>query len=143
MPGHPLHRLLARVNDARCVGSPTAKEGERVLEAAFQCSVRLAVYGTLAPGEANAHVLAECPGTWSSGGVHGRRDMRDYPVFSPDMQARQVTVQVLHSDHLPAHWARIDEFEGPKYCRVLVPVFEGARLLTIANLYAARDPVLP
>ena len=33
---------------------------------------RLFVYGTLAPGEENAHVLAHCRGDWMRGSVTGR-----------------------------------------------------------------------
>ena len=32
---------------------------------------RLFVYGTLAPGRPNAHVLADVPGTWESATVRG------------------------------------------------------------------------
>jgi gamma-glutamylcyclotransferase (GGCT)/AIG2-like uncharacterized protein YtfP len=140
---HPLHLLLARVNAARRNGTQAASDGERALEQAFRCSQRLAVYGTLAPGEANAHILAACPGTWSLGEVHGRRALRDYPVFTYAHGAGVINMQVLHSQNLPEHWSRIDEFEGGHYCRILVPVFEGRRLLTIANLYEARDPIAP
>lgn len=143
LAAHPLHQLLARVNNARRNGTQVAGDGERALEQAFGCSRRLAVYGTLAPGEANDHVLAPCPGTWSLGEVHGRRAVRDYPVFTYAHGAAPVSMQVLHSQHLPEHWSRIDEFEGPSYCRILVPVFEGRRLLTIANLYEARDAIAP
>ncbi|MFG1925077.1 hypothetical protein [Cryptosporangium sp. NPDC048952] len=31
----------------------------------------LFVYGTVAPGEPNAHVLADVPGTWEPGSVRG------------------------------------------------------------------------
>jgi gamma-glutamylcyclotransferase (GGCT)/AIG2-like uncharacterized protein YtfP len=141
VPDHPLTQLLARVNCARRNTLQTAWDGERVLEDAFGCSQRLVVYGTLAPGASNEHVLAECTGTWSRGNVHGWIAVRDYPVFTHDPEGPAVAMQVLHSAQLPTRWEHIDEFEGSAYCRILVPVYERLRLITIANLYEARDPV--
>jgi len=49
-------------------------------------------------------------------------------------------VRLLTSRELPAHWSRIDEFEGRDYVRILVLV-EGVRddpLVT--NLYQIRSP---
>jgi hypothetical protein len=53
-------------------------------------------------------------------------------------------VQVLTSPVLGAAWPALDDFEGPEYRRILVPVFrpgpaDGRRLYTVANLYAAAE----
>jgi hypothetical protein len=42
------------------------------------------------------------------------------------------------SEELPSHWARLDEFEGPDYQHIVVPVLAGARVVAVANLYASR-----
>jgi gamma-glutamylcyclotransferase (GGCT)/AIG2-like uncharacterized protein YtfP len=104
---------------------------------------RLAVYGTLAPGEPNHDQLAACPGTWVRGTVHGWRGERAFPVFTFDPAGPAVTVHVLHSAMLPAHWARLDAFEGDDYVRLPVPVELADGTCVVANLYAARAPVSP
>jgi gamma-glutamylcyclotransferase (GGCT)/AIG2-like uncharacterized protein YtfP len=130
---------IGRANRDRAAGA--CGEAERGLEQRFQCSQRLAVYGTLAPGEGNHHLLADCPGTWTRGAVPGRRSMRRFPVFTYDPAASPVPVQLLASRGLPGAWTRLDAFEGSDYPRILVPVFAGGHLLAVANLYAAREPV--
>ena len=52
-----------------------------------------------------------------------------------------IPVRLLLSDALPRHWARLDEFEGSEYRRILVPVDRADGSVEIANLYeAARGP---
>lgn len=114
---------------------------EYVLDEAYACNKRLAVYGTLAPGGPNHHLLAGCDGTWQAAAVPGRRGEREYPVFSYDAQAPLVPVQLLTSGDLEQHWPRLDAFEGSAYRRILVPVFQDQHLLTVANLYEAVTPV--
>ena len=46
-------------------------------------------------------------------------------------------MQVFTSDDLPAHWARLDAFEGEEYARVLIEVDLGGQAVT-AQLYALR-----
>lgn len=106
---------------------------------------RLAVYGTLAPGEANHAVVASLRGTWGRGIVRGHFHeagwgmTHGFPalVWSPD--APEVAVHVLESPDLAAAWPRLDAFEGPAYRRQLVPVTasSGRRL---AYAYTARWP---
>jgi len=100
---------------------------------------RLAVYGTLRPGESNHAMLADVPGEWLSGTVEGVRFMaKGYPAFRPG--AGQVAVSVLTSAALPEHWARLDEFEGADYRRILVPVTLSDGGTVVANLYAYIAP---
>jgi len=89
---------------------------------------RLFVYGTLAPGRANAHMLAGVPGTWEPATARGALypegwgAAQGYPGFVPDEAGEEVHGLVFSSDALAAHWARLDAFEGEGYARVLVPV---------------------
>lgn len=131
-----LLELLTRATAARLHGQIDAA-AERRPAAAFACSRRLAVYGSLAPGAANERLLATCPGTWSRGTVTGWRAQREHPVLTFDPTAPAVPVQVLHSDALPEHWPRLDAFEGDEYRRILVPVALPAGGGTVANLYEA------
>ncbi len=101
---------------------------------------RLAVYGTLAPGEVNHHIVADLGGSWTAGRVRGRRVQLDpYPLFFPcervgSPATNHVAVQVLESPALPDAWPRLDAFEGPDYRRILVAVdtADGTR---VANIY--------
>jgi gamma-glutamylcyclotransferase (GGCT)/AIG2-like uncharacterized protein YtfP len=102
-------------------------------------STRLAVYGTLAPGQPNHYVIAGLGGRWAEGSVDGVvRTVAGYPAFTWETGAGPVRVQVLESRRLPRHWPRIDAFEGPLYRCILVPVptAEGVR---VAFIYDARS----
>lgn len=127
--------LLQRANEARHAGRRD-DGAEDALERTFGCHRRLAVYGTLAPGRENHAELLACAGTWTRGAVHGHLGMRDHPVLRPDPTGPAVAVDLLTSDALPAHWPRLDEFEGEDYRRVLIGVRCGATHWTVANLYA-------
>lgn len=91
---------------------------------------RLATYGTLAPGEPNHHQLAGLTGTWSTGYVRGHLSQdgwgasigRGYPAITPHPEGEQVAVHLFESADLPAHWDRLDEFEGEGYVRIPITV---------------------
>ena len=89
---------------------------------------RLATYGSLAPGEVNHHQLAGLEGRWLRGTVRGRRVAAGwgvalgFPGLVLDESGPAVDVQVFESPDLPEHWARLDEFEGPGYRRVVARV---------------------
>jgi gamma-glutamylcyclotransferase (GGCT)/AIG2-like uncharacterized protein YtfP len=88
----------------------------------------LAVYDTLAPGRANHHQLAGLSGSWSHGWVRGLLipegwgAVQGYPGLLLDEDGANVAVQLFQSADLQLHWARLDAFEGPAYCRTLVTV---------------------
>jgi gamma-glutamylcyclotransferase (GGCT)/AIG2-like uncharacterized protein YtfP len=89
---------------------------------------RLAVYGSLAPGEVNHHQLAGLQGSWRPGTVRGKRfesgwgATLGFPGLILDPTGPTVDVQLFESSDLPGHWARLDEFEGPGYRRVVTQV---------------------
>jgi gamma-glutamylcyclotransferase (GGCT)/AIG2-like uncharacterized protein YtfP len=137
--------LVAAANVARWQ-SDESSEAERRLEALFRTRETLAVYGTLAPGRSNHHVVAPLGGSWTEGWIEG--DLLavgwgatlGYPAFRPRIGGPAVPVWVLTAETLPAAWPGLDRFEGPGYRRILVPVFTGERRLhTVANLYAAAE----
>jgi len=55
------------------------------------------------------------------------------------MAGPTVAVELFVSADLPRHWARLDEFEGTDYLRLLVPLFSGTGVVAVANLYSARQ----
>jgi gamma-glutamylcyclotransferase (GGCT)/AIG2-like uncharacterized protein YtfP len=89
---------------------------------------RLATYGTLAPGRPNHHQLDGLDGRWFVCHVYGRLVDAGwgaglgYPALVLDPGESAVEVQVFESVDLPAHWPRLDEFEGPGYQRVTTTV---------------------
>ena len=159
LPG--VRSLVAAANAARrrrdAAGGAAAaccRRAERRLDALFRTSHRLAVYGTLAPGQPNHHVVAPLGGEWTDGLIEG--DLLPagwgaalgYPAFRPRAGGAAVAVQVLPAPSLATAWLTLDRFEGPEYQRILVPVFSmepgpvqagERRLYTIANLYAATE----
>ncbi len=93
--------------------------------------MRLAVYGSLAPGKPNAHRLAHLHGTWRKGAVRGRLVQEGwgarlgFPALVLDADGPAVPVDLLESADLPAHWSEIDGFEGASYARVAAQIEVG------------------
>ncbi|TQV89382.1 gamma-glutamylcyclotransferase family protein [Aliikangiella coralliicola] len=106
---------------------------------------RLFVYGTLAPGEPNEHILQKLVGTWQSGFVRGKLypqgwgAVQGYPAMVPDETGDKISGFVFSSTQLSEHWKRLDEFEGEEYERVLVEVELADKRTTLAFVYALKD----
>ena len=73
-----VRRLVDAANAARRQGDtsggamgPDGRRAERRLDALFGTGHTLAVYGTLAPGRPNHHVLAPLGGEWADGLIEG------------------------------------------------------------------------
>lgn len=105
---------------------------------------RLFVYGTLAPGRANAHVLAHVPGTWQPATVTGRLveegwgAAMGFPGIVVDADGDGVPGLVFSSEALADHWARLDAFEGDGYERVTVTATLADGSVVQADVYALR-----
>lgn len=90
--------------------------------------MRLAIYGSLAPGRVNHHQLADLRGAWREGTVRGRLIAEGwgaalgYPGLVLDPAGDAVGVFLLESPDLPDHWARLDAFEGDGYRRAVTRV---------------------
>ena len=54
--------------------------------------------------------------------AHGWAASMGFPAFIPDEGGAAVAVQLFRSPNLPAHWARLDAFEGTDYRRVAIDV---------------------
>lgn len=138
-----LAETLMAINAGRAAApAPGSDPLEHEVEERFGASRRFAVYGSLAPGEANHHVIVDLPGTWEDGVVTGilrtpAERAPGFPALCWRAGGPPVPARLLVSDALPAHWGRLDAFEGDGYRRILVPVHsaDGA-LIAVANLYA-------
>jgi gamma-glutamylcyclotransferase (GGCT)/AIG2-like uncharacterized protein YtfP len=161
LPLPEVRRLVTAANAVRrqrdASGSAVGSDGrcaERQLDAVFRTSHTLAVYGTLAPGQPNHHIVAPLGGEWTEGLIEG--DLLPvgwgaalgYPGFRPRVGGTAVAVRVLTAPLMATAWPTLDRFEGPEYQRILVPVFSAElgpgqagerRLCTVANLYAATE----
>ena len=135
---------LRRLNELRRSSAFVAEtdELEAQFAARFNSDYRLAVYGSLAPGRSNHHVIADLAGNWVEGlVVHGKllgtgwATALGYRALRWQWDGPEVQVALFISEHLPLHWARLDEFEGEDYRRILVPVYDEGQFMTVANLY--------
>ena len=90
---------------------------------ALNSVTHLFVYGTLAPGERNAHIMKGMDGQWRPATVNGYKFItvsgvhKGLPGFHPDPAGPTVSGLVFSSDDLPKHWKRLDAFEGSHYQR--------------------------
>lgn len=89
---------------------------------------RLACYGTLAPGRSNHDQLEGLRGHWRAGSLAGRLVPEGwgaslgYPALLLDPPEQRIEIHLFESPDLPAHWARLDAFEGPGYVRTAVAI---------------------
>lgn len=99
----------------------------------------LFVYGTLAPGEVNAHVLSALDGSWARakvrsvlcdagwGAAHGFPGLRLFrsAASSTDAPSDFVSGLLFESEGLSEMWPELDEFEGADYhCELTQAIFE-------------------
>ena len=86
---------------------------------------RLFVYGTLAPGEPNEHILKNISGRWEKASVKGRLYPLGwgadygYPAMVLDESAEPISGLIFSSDELSDFWPDLDKFEGDDYRRVI------------------------
>jgi len=87
---------------------------------------RLFVYGTLAPGRPNEHILGEIEGSWEAATVTGTLRQEGwgaemgFPGIDLDEQGDEIQGYIFSSENLSEHWAKLDELEGDAYERVLI-----------------------
>lgn len=86
--------------------------------------MRLALYGILRPGGTHHHEVRSIPGDWTTGTVRGWTyqitwgPAEGYDGITLSDDGPPVDVDILDSDELGRHLARLDDFEGPGYRRV-------------------------
>ncbi len=144
-----LEKTLRHINALRHSSSEDQWRGchsvvEEIVETLFNASNHFAVYGSLAPGKTNHHMIENVPGKWLEGCVKGELYESGWGagvgfpgiIWSP--QGPKVPVKLFVSEHLPEHWERLDRFEGEEYRRSLIPVYDVSESITVANIYEIR-----
>lgn len=134
-------RLIDEANEARRAGRPDLR-AEKTLD---EASRRLVVYGSLAPGEENGHILAPLGGYWSEVTVRGRLvdrgwgAARGYPALVLHPADQTVAGHCITSIALPEVYDALDHFAGEEFVRLLHPyrTRDGGR--GIANIYALAE----
>lgn len=107
---------------------------------------RLFVYGTLAPGRSNAHVLSHLSGEWQQATIRGHLVQagwgaeQGYPAVIVDASGAAVEGFVLSSDVLGSEWGRLDEFEGDQYQRVTTQAHLDNGQVVQVHVYQLRQP---
>ena len=122
---------------------------DQIADLSGAADTRLAIYGTLAPGRVNHHQISALAGKWRRGTVKGKLfssgwgAAHGFPGLILDPLGPSVDVHLFESPELPEHWARLDEFEGPGYRRVLTTVSteEGEQSAWIYVLAEEQPPV--
>jgi gamma-glutamylcyclotransferase (GGCT)/AIG2-like uncharacterized protein YtfP len=139
-------KALVRLNELRAsdICAALKDELEAQFASRFNSDCQLAVYGSLAPGQSNHHLIAPIPGDWVGrfvvhGDLHpmGWGAALGHPALLWKRDGPEVQVNLFISPHLPRHWPNLDEFEGEDYRRILVPLYQDGQFITVANLYEA------
>ncbi len=105
-------------------------------------STVLFVYGTLAPGEENEHIMDGMDGEWVKAYVRGKRHNigwgvhKGHPGFIADKEGDIVNGLLFISDDLPTNWARLDTFEGTDYKRIPIKATLVNGVTTVAQIYS-------
>lgn len=106
---------------------------------------RLFVYGTLAPGKPNEHVMTTIGGTWQEATVNGYLKSQGWgaamgcPGIVLDAAGEDIKGYIFCSEHLDSHWHELDEFEGEEYERVLVNATTKDNQAVDAYIYKLRE----
>ncbi len=114
---------------------------------AEQVDCRLFVYGTLAPGRSNAHILAGLSGAWEPATARGRMcpegwgATNGYPALILDAgpDGEDVAGFLFCSSDLPSFWPELDEFEGGDYLRTIAPIRTASGDITTAHTYVLNQ----
>lgn len=109
---------------------------------------RLFVYGTLRPGECNAHIMEAIGGEWQPASVigcfytSGTGAASSFPGVVIDPNGAQINGYLFISDSLDKHWEALDAFEEG-YDRIRVTVTTDDQQQVSAWLYQLQPESIP
>lgn len=99
---------------------------------------QLVVYGTLAPGGANACLLEGLVGEWYPCRIRGRMGTYlGFKSFRYDPQGPEHPAWLFSSAELHRLICELDDFEGEAYQRVVIPVRVNGRWV-MAQIYEGK-----
>ena len=133
--------LIGQANAARIAGRRDARAEEALADARR----RLVVYGSLAPGRENGHILAPLGGYWTECTVEGRLidagwgAPRGFPALGIDRLEETIPAHCITSIALPEVYDALDHFEGEEFVRLLHPYVTRDRQRGIANVYVLAE----
>lgn len=102
-------------------------DAEKAFIKNYKPEKNLIVYGSLAPGEANHHIVEHIKGKWQKAIIKGKLEKEGWAAgmgyygFRHTSAGEQDEIKafVFTSDELIANWKQLDEFEGVEYKRIL------------------------
>ena len=106
---------------------------------------RLFVYGTLAPGCPNEHILKNIDGTWQEATVIGKLKEKGWGAkmgyFGIELDNNKDAIKgfIFQSKNLSNYWDMLDNFEGKEYKRVITKAKLANGSIVEAYIYALRD----
>ena len=109
---------------------------------------KLFIYGTLIPGEVNAHLLAPLKGSYVKASIKGSIHIVQSKLhnglrglFYEPLNENHVNGYLFESDDLPNFWHELDEFEGDEFPRIEVNVTleDGAQVDCYAYIYSPHN----
>jgi hypothetical protein len=99
---------------------------------------RLIVYGSLAPGGANAFLVSGLVGEWYPCHIRGHMGVyRGFKSFRYDPQGPEHPAWLLESAELPRVILDLDDFEGEEYERLVIPARVSDQLV-MAQVYEGK-----
>jgi len=107
----------------------------------------LIVYGTLAPGRTNYHVIEHIKGEWQQGIVRGKlvkegwgADLGYYAFRHVNItEQEEIKAFIFSSEELISNWEVLDEFEGSGYRRVLTKYELDNGEIGVGYVYAVNE----
>lgn len=137
---------LARIAKACNQRQPLSAKASKTLDV-LRPWEWLAVYGTLAPGQHHHRHVASISGVWQRARAYGAYSplgwghTQEYPGYRWVENGNRPTVSLalLYAPTLFLHWRALDDFEGPCYQRVLVPVLPRKGSWRLANIYTVKS----
>ncbi len=104
----------------------------------------LFVYGTLALGQPNEHILTDIGGSWEPATVKGYLHESGWgakmgcPGLILDNYSGIIEGFLFTSNNLAIHWDDLDDFEGNEYRRMLTTVLKADGSKVQANVYTQK-----
>jgi len=122
-------------------------ETERSFNEEYKPGNVLIIYGTLAPGRTNYHVIEHIKGNWLQGIIRGKLVKEGwganlgYYAFKHVGTAEQEAIKafILTSDELISNWKFLDEFEGSGYRRILAKYELDSGEMGAGFIYAVNE----